>query len=659
MASSGSILGTTQRTNGNIGPYDFYLNWQQISIDATKNESIVKVNLTLQRNDGSNQGAQAAPKSLALKIGGVSYTVESSQKIDTTNKRISQFASWTCKIEHDADGSFVNKNIHAYFETSIAASLKWGKIDSTISLEPARSAALISNFACSTAYFDGTLSCAASQVYMGFTYSWGLYIEGKDNAIYADTGIDPNFTIWLSDAQRSDIYSALPNRTSGVLTLKLTTMKNGVQIGQVQQKSLTLNIPTSVKPSITSINVASKDKDYLFKSMNRAVIEVTNAKPGAGSEIDRYEVIIKDSSNNLIQSLTCAPDFLGSGFGPFEKTEELNFTLSAIDKRGRKSNSVTDSITCHDYFRPSFREFNIYRSNGDGKEDEKGTYISYTYTPSYKTILDNSITVSLYVNGTSTNARKIKDVYISTSTFSSTSTHQAYLTISDSFYTGQPTPTKTILTAERILNVAPDGKSLAIGKKAGQGTGGLFECQWDAKFNGNVRINGDLTFANSGLIDMIYPVGSIYMSVNSTSPATLFGGTWEQIQDRFLLAASSGDYAAGSTGGYATTTLSANNLPAHNHTAKSTYSGASFDIRAGSNDSRYLIAAGENTTMTSGGGASKWDSAFSISTSAPSRKNDKVSIGGTVTTTINNTGSGEAFNNMPPYLAVYMWKRKA
>ena len=56
------------------------------------------------------------------------------------------------------------------------------------------------------------------------------------------------------------------------------------------------------------------------------------------------------------------------------------------------------------------------------------------------------------------------------------------------------------------------------------------------------------------ILDKIHPVGSIYISENSTSPATLFGGTWERVKDRFLLAA--GDtYSAGSTGGSATHTL--------------------------------------------------------------------------------------------------------
>ena len=66
------------------------------------------------------------------------------------------------------------------------------------------------------------------------------------------------------------------------------------------------------------------------------------------------------------------------------------------------------------------------------------------------------------------------------------------------------------------------------------------------------------------LLNLFYPVGSIYWSSNNTNPGTLFGGTWIQIKDRFILAA--GDsYSNGATGGAATVTLSVSNMPSHSH----------------------------------------------------------------------------------------------
>ena len=66
------------------------------------------------------------------------------------------------------------------------------------------------------------------------------------------------------------------------------------------------------------------------------------------------------------------------------------------------------------------------------------------------------------------------------------------------------------------------------------------------------------------LLNLVYPVGSIYWSSNNTNPATLFGGTWTQIKDRFILAA--GDsYSNGATGGAATVTLTVSNMPSHSH----------------------------------------------------------------------------------------------
>lgn len=50
------------------------------------------------------------------------------------------------------------------------------------------------------------------------------------------------------------------------------------------------------------------------------------------------------------------------------------------------------------------------------------------------------------------------------------------------------------------------------------------------------------------LMDIVYPVGTIFITTDATSPATRFGGTWEQIKDEFLLGASD-DYTAGSSGG--------------------------------------------------------------------------------------------------------------
>lgn len=124
------------------------------------------------------------------------------------------------------------------------------------------------------------------------------------------------------------------------------------------------------------------------------------------------------------------------------------------------------------------------------------------------------------------------------------------------------------------------------------------------------------------LIDLIYPVGSIYMSMNKNSPATFLGGTWERIKDRFLLSASD-TYEAGTTGGEATHKLTTDELPSHKH-----------DVRLGWNDN---ASHGMFATWVNSG------------------TNATVDAGATT----NATGGDKSHNNMPPYLAVFMWKRTA
>lgn len=191
--------------------------------------------------------------------------------------------------------------------------------------------------------------------------------------------------------------------------------------------------------------------------------------------------------------------------------------------------------------------------------------------------------------------------------------------------------------------------------------GGLTADQLKAQFDraGNLvkaYINNTLTAELDAKFKDIYPVGSIYMSVNAANPGTLFGGTWEQLKDRFLVAAG-GSYAAAATGGAATVTLKTANLPAHTHTG-TTNDGGLHD-HGGPYNSNFYTTRGDRGAEVDG---VEQGQAFSESgNSGGLRREGLTAYGGTHshTFTTNSAGGGQAFSNLPPYLAVYMWKRTA
>jgi len=120
-----------------------------------------------------------------------------------------------------------------------------------------------------------------------------------------------------------------------------------------------------------------------------------------------------------------------------------------------------------------------------------------------------------------------------------------------------------------------------------------------------------------------YPIGSIYLSVNNTSPASLFGGTWEKIQDRFLLASGS-SYSLGATGGEKTHTLTISEMPSHDHPLRNI---------------NWKETGIDNNTIPSVNMGYLGESGF-IWWAATAK-----------------TGGGQPHNNMPPYLVVNVWKR--
>lgn len=124
------------------------------------------------------------------------------------------------------------------------------------------------------------------------------------------------------------------------------------------------------------------------------------------------------------------------------------------------------------------------------------------------------------------------------------------------------------------------------------------------------------------LLDIVYPVDSIYQSMNETSPADVIGGTWTQIKT-FLYGADT----AKETGGEATHTLTVDEMPSHGH-------GIVVAVVYGGNAAMHRILFATNSPAWNNGNPD-WNNAAQ------------------------NTGGGQAHNNLPPYTTCFIWYRTA
>lgn len=192
------------------------------------------------------------------------------------------------------------------------------------------------------------------------------------------------------------------------------------------------------------------------------------------------------------------------------------------------------------------------------------------------------------------------------------------------------------------------------------------------------------------VFNLIYPVGSVYISVNDVSPNILFGGTWERLKDKFLVGAGD-NYESGSTGGNAThthkvkahnhttsnssvltsgsTKLSTAQMPSHTHKVIKTSSNVNILAGVSGKVGRHLVATAPSASAYGGNvaraftadgdnvGHLEYGENNTVSTGSGSGHTHTIPAhnhGNTGTLNEFNTGST---NNLPPYLSVYMWKR--
>ena len=317
------------------------------------------------------------------------------------------------------------------------------------------------------------------------------------------------------------------------------------------------------------------------------------------------------------------------------------FDFGAIDTRSRKGTSRI-TLTAIDYRRPTISIDGVeINTSGVATINISGTWfngsfgatantltVQYRYKSSSSSSWGSWTTISNVTknsDGTySATATKSGLTYTDTYNFEARVTDKIN-TVSSKEYTGKSLPVFDWSKDDFNFNVSvsvlsPTDSNNPATKKYVDDLTEVISLAVQDNTDNIAALSNQISNISSTIFDNIYPVGSIYMSVNNTNPANLFGGTWTQLKDRFLLGAGS-TYTNGSTGGSATQRLSVANLPSHTHP-------------------QYVA--------TNGG-----------STSANLDYNGWVSNGKAVAQGIPTgaTGQGTKFDIMPPYLVVYMWQR--
>ena len=474
----------------------------------------------------------------------------------------------------------------------------------------------------------------------GFKYSSGTVI-GTD---YTTAG-----SITLVFAPPTTLGWEIPNTTSGTCTVYCSTYtSSGTLIGTTSD-TITLNVP-DYTPNISLITLTGVNTLSDAYIMGKSSVNIkTTANSSYGGSITTISSTIDGVTYNGANFTT----------GVMAVGGQRTFTITVYDSRGKSASKASPSINVYAYAIPNISTFNIKRDTSDPTK-AIATLKGGVYSLGGK----NSKKFTVKLNGVTNTLTSTSESIDTTTTFTNVPTDNTLIataTITDSYTS--VSQEAVLPTVAVTMDFLANGKGVAFGKVAE--TSSLLEVEWDARVNktlnvkgnttldgtltvkqgttmsgslsvtgnaslnsalivgGNVSITGSLTVGGKTLLNYIYPVGSIYMSVNSTSPANLFGGTWERLKDRFLLG--SGDtYSNGVTGGAATHTLSVSEIPSHNH-PYGVYDASSTNSMAINHMAAYC---------------------------------GKVNSVGWGSHTL-YTGGGSAHNNMPPYLAVYMWKRTA
>lgn len=462
-------------------------------------------------------------------------------------------------------------------------------------------------------------------------YAWA----GKSGTIA--TNVDTSYN-WLIP---SDFANDIPDSVSGNGTIYVDTY-NGSTLTGTQPVTFTATVPDSIKPTLNSISLSDVNTvaNNVVSSPNYYVQIYSNIKVNFGSASGAYGSTIKGYYAEIVGKGQ-STDQNGGTLGSMLYDGQITIRAKVIDSRGRESQPVDKTVTVLKYSPPAL-SFDVARS-GYGSDTLTVTRRASIAPLSVFGTQKNTMTLSFSVaelgssyfssnNGSASGAwANISSLTNSAvnlyGTFSPTKSYTVKGILSDKF--SRTEFTFDVGTESVVMSIAKNGIGFQkVWEK------GAIDAKGDAYISGKLYVNNTEvkpSFDKTEILNMVYPVGSVYMSTSSANPSTFIGGTWQRYaQGRTIVGVSENETEfnyAGKTGGEKTHQLTKPEMPRHDHNV--------------SNDNNALLLAASSTkayaTAGAGSGSNSW----------PWQKG------------VQAEGGNQPHNNLQPYITTYIWLRTA
>lgn len=578
------------------------------SQNIANNTSVITLTVKLKANTyASISGSGTKPLTINLNGGGAIEQVD----VNISAGQTKTIFTKDYTIYHASDGSKsfdisakLDINIGGYGSATVALKAYMPKINRT------------STITVPTATLGSAVNISISKADTNYTstlrYEW-----------YGSTGtiVDKTTSTSYSWTPPLSLASGIPNSVSGSGKIFIDTYSGTTLLG-TSSATLTANVPSSVVPTLSSVTLSDTNSKVsailtspnFLQVLSNIAVSFSGASGAYGSTVKSYKAEIVGKNQSTTTN--------GGTLGIMNYNGSYTIRSTVTDSRGRTSAPLDTTINVIEYFLPVFY-YEASRIGSDSqtiqvKRNAKIAPISVggtqknTMTITFRTSLagKNTWTTSQTGGGSWTAINTLSDSADTlTGVFSVSSSYDIEGTISDRF-SGDIKFSATVGTKVVVSSKDKDGR---------HGFGRIADKSLPA---GSVDISGVFAINGKQLLDVFYPIGTIYESTKPDNPSTFMGGTWSRFGNgKVLVGVDETDPTFNvplQIGGEKTHVLTVNEMPSHTHDY------------VGGTDNYVKVEASAVTGYTD-----------------------------TKTKTSSSAGGNQAHNNLQPYVTVYRWQRTA